>query len=129
MEGKSANILVVSDNDAGISALLNFLQSEGHVVTTGDFIGGAPSTNELATINVVLVSRATNSGNYDEGVEPLAWNSLDVPIIMMAPHLMRANRWGWVDGSAIQSITGGLMTLIPFQSRIIPLWLDSRPML
>ena len=50
------------------------------------------------------MARETNSGNYDDGSEPTDWNGLSLPLINMAPHTMRSNRWGWVNGTSLPSL-------------------------
>src|SRR5688572_18413765 len=88
--------------------LIAFLQSQGHTVIT-------PVTNEFRTfsnvqnvltsqnVDLVLVSRVTSSGDYaNDAAEIAAWNGIAKPMLMMAPHLARNNRWRWVNTDVIQ---------------------------
>ena len=52
---------------------------------------------ELNAADLVIVSRSTNSNNYDDGNEPALWNSITSPVIMMSTHIARYHRWLWFD--------------------------------
>jgi hypothetical protein len=84
-----------------------FLTGLGHTVHTSG-PGQYKESNEGAAgaavfaasnlVDLVIVSRSTNSGAYNNGA---GWNGIDVPLILMGPHLSRSSRWKWVDnGSA-----------------------------
>jgi hypothetical protein len=100
----AANILLQTNNAADGATtedapLVTFLTSLGHVVTTRAVNAGAvPTAAELAPIDLIIVSRNTTSGEYDDGTEPADWNALDKPLLLMAPHLARNTHWGFING-------------------------------
>ena len=110
----AARILFVSNDEARVAPLLAFLEDEGHAVTIGAYTDGIPDTNALANAQVILVTRATNSPDYDNGTEPADWNGVTTPLICHAPHIMRSNRWGWVDNNSIPTIPGGITNFNPY---------------
>ena len=104
-------LLVTNDPEDGSAAdqvapLHNFLTTSGHTVTRDAGLTG-PAAASASTFDLVIVTRETNSGNYDEGTEPQDWNSLAVPMINLAPHLMRSNRWGWSTNTSLP-LTGAV---------------------
>jgi hypothetical protein len=110
MPAFAGNILFISDefapDDAPLTALLTGF---GHsVIQDGNFAGGPPSAAYLGGANpsgnpvdLILVSRKTNSGNYDDGTEPQDWNALTLPILLMNPYITRTSRWGWINSTSI----------------------------
>ena len=51
--------------------------------------------------DLVIISRSANSGNYDDGDEPQQWNAITSPMINLAAHTVRSNRWKWFDSTSI----------------------------
>lgn len=51
----------------------------------------------LNAADVVVVSRKTSSGNYNNET----WDSLSAPLILMTPYLSRSNRWVWLEGDGL----------------------------
>jgi len=109
----AASILMVTNNNTTTQSLNDFLVNNGHTVTRGDFIGGIPDQATLDAHDLILVARETDSGQYDDGTEPQDWNGVAKPTINMAPHIMRSNRWGWIDGTSIPG-QGDLTGFDPF---------------
>jgi len=103
-DAHAVSILMITNNNTTSQSLNDFLEGAGHTVTRGAFGGAAPTPAELAGVHLVLVARETNSGDYDDGGEPQDWNALPVPMISMAPHLMRASRWGWINGESLPGL-------------------------
>ena len=67
----------------------------------------------LNSADLIIVSRAANSGNYDDGDEPTLWNSITTPMILTSTHLARSNRWSWIDStSIIDDIGAPLMDIV-----------------
>ena len=105
------NVILVTDNAVGDQDTIDFLVSQfGAIVTTGSFNALTLADQAmLAAADLVIVSRTTNSGNYDNGGGDLAngeaevafWEDLETPTILMSAFLARNSRWDWVD-------TGGL---------------------
>ena len=107
-------ILIVSDDaythtrsGTGAEAdFASFLTGLGHTVHTsgpGQYNEGNEGSGGVADfvadnmVDLVIVSRATNSGAYDEGNNGTNWNGIDVPLLLMGPHLSRSSRWKWLD--------------------------------
>jgi hypothetical protein len=106
----AANITLVTENrdeDAdGIpddQQLVDWLVAEGHVVDVQrDYWTsfGRTTAAELNSADLIIVSRTTSSGNYDDEDEPTKWNSLTVPLILMSPYPVRSSHWKWVDSTS-----------------------------
>jgi len=106
---QAANILLQTNNAADGATtedapLVTYLTSLGHVVTTrGANAGAIPTPAELANVDLIIVSRNTTSGDYDDAsgttTEPIQWNGLDKPLLLLAPHLARASHWGYINGA------------------------------
>ena len=57
---------------------------------------------EFNEADLVIFSRDSNSGDYNDPLEHIAWTSdFSTPMIVMTPYLLRNNRWGMVDNSSI----------------------------
>jgi hypothetical protein len=116
-----ATIALVSDAEStGLGAnihddsLVDFLEEVGFDVDTSGMDGnyregaGSPWAPEnadtlalLESADLVLVSRRTGSGSYDDDRQQ--WNELEVPLLLMSGYLTRGadvNRWGWHDGGS-----------------------------
>jgi hypothetical protein len=92
---------------------VDLLVSQGHSVdyTKGaDFGDGFWRTldeDKIATLNaadLVIISRDTSSGSYNNDDEGSQWNSVATPMILMNSYLARSSRWKWFDTT---SNTGG----------------------
>ena len=112
---QAGTILLVSDSEVPGGAgtdhyddnLVTFLQSLGHTVDTSGMNmqmreGENPFTTPaklaaLQNADLVLFSRQTTSGYYND--DRKGWNELGTPLILMSGHMVRDNRWGWVDGA------------------------------
>ena len=118
----AAEILLVSDQAFASGdtrtgnpedPFVSFLQSLGHTVvlptgsgSTAQFRGdagpaAAQSIIDAQGIDLVIVSRVTDSGQYSEtsgttGTRRTGWNGIDVPLMIMGAHLARDSRWRWV---------------------------------
>lgn len=97
----AASILLISQDTTQTASLESWLVSKGHAVTVDERTTG-PGNAE--SFDLVIVTRETNSGSYDEGNEPHDWNELNVPVICMSPYLMRSSRWGWMNGEGILNL-------------------------
>jgi hypothetical protein len=138
---QAADILLISDQAHSTTGgntrtgnpendFVAFLQGLGHNVVLPTGSGGtsqfrnanggfAAAQTAIAAngIDLVIVSRVTDSGSYSEtdsvpaGVNRTGWNGITTPVLMMAPHLARSNRWRWVNSADIQE---------PFQTDFNP---------
>ena len=107
----AATIIWVSDNKTptgGIPAdqgWVDILEANGHTVDLS-FRNSEGRTLDAAKIDalnaadLIIISRDTNSGDYDDGQEPTQWNSITTPIIMQIGHIARNNRWLWLNTDA-----------------------------
>ncbi len=108
---QAANITLVTENrdeDAdGIpddQQLVDWLVAEGHVVDVQReywIAFGRTTAAELNRADLIIVSRTTSSGNYDDEDEPTKWNSLTVPLILMSPYPVRSGNWKWIDSTSV----------------------------
>ena len=102
------NILLVSNNNTNSQGLFDFLTTEGHTITRDPRQAG-PLASDVTNFDIVIVTRATNSGDYaNDANESAAWNSLSIPIINFNAYLYRASRWGWTttEGLTAASTSG-----------------------
>jgi len=97
-----------SPDDSGWTDLLEL---RGYQVTRSDIRDLEVNQAALDTLNaadLVIISRDTNSGNYNNGGGEIeAWNTgVTVPLIQLSAFLVRNNRWLWFDNN-INPVTGG----------------------
>ena len=107
----AATIVWVSDNKtpaAGVAAdqpWVDLLTAQGYTVDLSFRNKEARTLDatKIAALNaadLIIVSRDTNSGDYDDGTEPTQWNSITTPIILQIAIIAQNNRWHWLDTSA-----------------------------
>jgi len=113
----AANIVWVSDQyDELVDqkpddfAWVEFLEANGHTVdnTVGPGFGNGywrtMDADKVAALNaadLVIVSRNSDSGNYNNDDEVNQWNSVTAPLILLSPYLSRNSRWFWVDNATL----------------------------
>lgn len=99
---QAGTILIVTDTQAEEASLAAFLGTLGHTVTVSngqqyrngnEGAAGAAAYVAANGVDLVVISRVTSSGDYSQ----FAWNSINVPMLSMSPHLARNNRWKWID--------------------------------
>jgi len=104
----AANIIYVSDAyDERVDSIpddqgwVDLLVAQGYNVdyTKGATLGNgywrtldAAKIARLDAADLVIVSRATDSGSYDDGQEITQWNSVKAPLILLNVYLARNNR-------------------------------------
>jgi hypothetical protein len=111
-------ILVISDAtpppngaDPHDDTLVALLEEAGYTVDVSGMgatyqDGQSPFTNAtklaaIAAADLILVSRRTNSGDYDDNRQN--WNQLGKPLLLMSGFITRGaadRRWGWHDSGA-----------------------------
>jgi hypothetical protein len=120
----------VTDGDHEDDALVAWLEGLGYTVDTSG-MGKAYREGEnafddpakVAALNsagIVLVSRRTNSGSYDNDAK--SWNELSNPLLLMSGYLTRDSRWGWTtggSGNAAKATTDAVVKGI-----VIDTWFD-----
>lgn len=70
---------------------------------------------EIADLNaadLVIVSRDTDSGQYDDGSEPTDWNAITTPLMQMSQYLVRSSRWKWLNTGGISGTGDGVLEVI-----------------
>jgi len=98
------------DNEDGApddQAWVDMLTAEGYKVDyTPDKHWIELDDAKIALLNsadLVIVSRNSNSGDYDDGDEPTQWNSIATPLILSSTHIVRSSRWKWLDTTSTKN--------------------------
>ncbi len=123
-----ATILLVSDDPyqsgtARDDSLVELLESLGHKVDTSGMgaayqDGNTPFDGDVkeAALNdadLVVVTRRTNSGSYDDS--PALWNELETPLLLMSGYITRDSRWGWAGASGDANVAEEEMLVVTGQ--------------
>jgi hypothetical protein len=92
---------------------VDILGAEGYRV---DYTPGWEELDDakIAALNaadLIIVSRNSNSGDFDDGDEVAQWNSITTPIILSSTHIVRSSRWKWVDSTSILNLAPAMMDL------------------
>jgi hypothetical protein len=104
---------------------IDFLEASGYEVnyeygyemTAGngywvDMDGG--KLDELEAADLIIIGRATNSGDYATDFnEILDWNLISTPIIMQTAYICRNSRWQWLNTGATLDVTDTLEVIEP----------------
>ncbi len=114
------SIIWVTENSDGAAApspddsgWTDFLVANGHVVTRVDNrVLDAPKIAAMEAADLVIVSRDTNSGNYDDGSEVADWNGITTPLILMSQYLSRSSRWKWISTGGLPGNGDGAMSVV-----------------
>jgi len=77
----------------GYKVDLSFRNAEGRTLD-------AAKIEALNAADLIIISRDTDSGSYDNGNAPTEWNSIETPIMMQIAHIARSNRWLWLDSGS-----------------------------
>jgi hypothetical protein len=115
----AADLILISDaaapgtdpeGDHEDDALVEWLESLGYTVDTSgmakayrdnqDPFNDAAKVAALKSAGMVLVSRRTSSGSYDDSDSRIDWNELENPLLLMSGYLTRDSRWGWTTGGS-----------------------------
>ena len=51
--------------------------------------------------DLIVVSRVTTSGAYDEGNNGANWNAITTPLLLLGPHIARSSRWKWLNSTIV----------------------------
>jgi hypothetical protein len=123
----AANILVVTDpasagQQPDDNSLLDFLKAAGNTIDSdsGAFTTSLPTAAQLADVDLIVVSRATTSGNYTQGTEPQDWNALNKPLLLMSPFLARSSHWGWINSTNLPADQGAPANYLAFPNASNP---------
>jgi hypothetical protein len=74
----------------GYAVDLSFANAEGRTLDDGKIAA-------LNAADLIIISRNTDSGSYDNGDAVAQWNSVTTPIMMQVMHIARSSRWRWLD--------------------------------
>ena len=80
--------------------LRDLLEAEGYKVDYQPGNWTELDDAKIAALNaadLVIISRTTASGDYNNGDEPTQWNSITSPMIVSSTHLVRNSRWKLLD--------------------------------
>ncbi|UCD49139.1 MAG: fasciclin domain-containing protein [Phycisphaerales bacterium] len=113
---QAANIVWVSqaydNNGDGVlddQGWVDLLVAEGYEVDYQPDNWLELDADKIATLNaadLVIVSRASGSGSYDDGDEPTQWNAVTTPLLLKNLYITRSSRWRWVDSTSITNLVG-----------------------
>ncbi len=117
---QGATIVWVSDNKGSDNdqAWIDLLVAQGYTVSL-DFRNAEGRTLDAGKIDalnaadLIIISRDTDSGNYDDGDEPTQWNAVTTPILMQIGHIARSSRWRWLDTTGAPTATPTLEAVLP----------------
>ncbi len=120
----AATIIWVSDfyddNNDGApddQAWVDLLEAQGYTVNL-DFRNQEGRTLDAAKIDalnaadLIIVSRNSNSGSYDDDDEPTQWNSVTTPLILQGMHIVRSSRWRWLDTTTLPNISDAVVDIL-----------------
>ena len=101
-DNKNPENLDPTTNGARDQVWIDLLQANGYSVNTSFASAEARTLDDdkIAALNaadLIIISRNTDSGSYDDGSEVAQWNSISTPIMMQVAHIMRSSRWKWLD--------------------------------
>ena len=93
----------ISDPAGADAGFVNLLQGAGHTVSRFTIAGPLTAENvaRLNTADLVIVGRASNSGDFDNA-NGVIWNEqITAPVINMTAYAARRNRLGWITGDTV----------------------------
>jgi len=120
----AANIIWVSDGyddnaDGAADDLewVSILEDKGYSVdyqinALGDGYWRTLDDDKIAALNaadLIIVSRNSNSGDYDDDDEIAQWNAITTPLILSSTHIVRSSRWNWVNSTTILNLTPAMI--------------------
>lgn len=120
---RAANIIWVSesidvngDGTPDDAAWIPWLQGLGYTVDVQRGNWTALDNAKIATLNaadLVIISRCTSSGNYNnDATEISQWSGIKAPILNLSAYFARNSRWFWVNSGATTQLVGPLMEVV-----------------
>ena len=110
--GQDLNVVLVTDSGAAdpLNAFINSTFTNIDTFTIGNFTNANGNAGQAATLSaadVIVVSRDTNSGNYDDGggAEMDFWNGLSGSILLSNGYISRNSRWDWVASGDVDAVS------------------------
>jgi hypothetical protein len=119
-----ATIVWVSDNKTPANgvpadqAWVDLLTAQGYTVDLSfrDKQARTLDATKIAALtaaDLIIISRDTNSGDYDDGTEIADWNGITTPILMQVAHIAGNNRWKWIDTGSNASAQPTMAVVLP----------------
>lgn len=116
-------ILVTEARDADADgvrddqALEDWLIAQGYTVDAQPGYWMVLDPNKIAALNaadLIVISRSTTSGNYDDSAEEIAaWNGITTPMLNLTPYLARSSHWKLVNNTTITSLRPAMLAVDP----------------
>jgi hypothetical protein len=105
-----------SDGTPDDFAWIPWLESLGYTVDVQRGYWTTLDTTKIAALNaadLIIVSRCSSSGNYNtDAAEIGQWSGITTPIIDLAAHFVRNNRWYWFNSATINNLVGPMMEVV-----------------
>ena len=106
------DVVLVTDSGAAdpLNGFINSTFTNINSFTIGNFTNANGDAGQAATLSaadVIVVSRDTNSGNYDDGsgAEMDFWNGLSGSILLSNGYISRNSRWDWVASGDVDAVS------------------------
>ena len=97
-------------------AWIPWLQGLGYTVDVQRGYWTTLNDAKIATLNaadLIIISRCTSSGNYNtDATEIGQWSAIKTPILNLATHFVRNNRWYWFNTDVIDALVGPMMEVV-----------------
>jgi hypothetical protein len=103
----AATALFTNASDVEYTRLLD---ATGHTVTRY-VTTPTPDVDYLNTFDLVIVSRAVPSGNYQNADSTALWHAITAPTIHLGGYVLRANRLGFTTGDGIPDVSSASIRL------------------
>jgi hypothetical protein len=95
---------------------IDLLEANGYTVDTSfrNQEGRTLDDDKIEALNgadLIIVSRNSNSGSYDDGDAIAQWNSITTPIMLQAMHIARSSRWLWLNTTSLTNLSGSSISI------------------
>ncbi len=97
------------------SEFINMLEDEGYVVTRMQDPQNLTQAkvDQMNAADLVVVGRHGNSGGYASNSSEIGlWNSVTTPMINQNPHVVRNNRWGWLNYHNVINLSDTMQAVV-----------------
>ncbi len=119
---QAANIIWIAgthdDNGDGApddQGWVDLLEAQGYTVDFQRGIWEQLDDDKITALNaadLVIISRCSSSGSYDDGDEIAQWNSVTTPMINSASHITRSSRWLWFDTASLPNLSDVVVDIL-----------------
>ncbi len=104
-----------ADGEPDDQAWVDLLEAQGLTVDFQRGIWEELDDWKIAALNaadLVIISRCSNSGSYDDDDEVAQWNSVTTPMINSSTHLIRSSRWRWLDTTSLPNLSDAIVDIL-----------------